>query len=62
MPLSETEREMIQIVVDRFMRVKEPTKRKDPVTQFRSPGALDCLISLGILKALDNDGNLLLRR
>jgi len=49
---------MIQIVVDRFMNVKEPTKRKDLVTQFRSPRAVDRLISLGILKALDNHGHL----
>jgi pyrimidine deaminase RibD-like protein len=34
------------------------TKRKDLVTKFRSPHAVDRLISFGIIKSLDNDGNL----
>ena len=46
------------MVVDRFMKLKDATKRKDLVTKFRSPQAVDRLISVGILRVLDNEGNL----
>jgi len=44
--------------VRRFMNRKEVTPRKDLVTKFRSPQAVDRLIGVGILRTLDNDGNL----
>ncbi len=40
------------------MNSKEATKRKDLVTNFRAPQAVDRLINAGILKELDNDKNL----
>jgi TIR domain len=58
MPLSDTETRIIKMVVERFMKLKDATKRKDLVTEFRSPQAVDRLISLGILRVLDNEGNL----
>lgn len=58
MPLSDIETKIIKMVVDRFVNLKDATKRKDLVTKYRSPQAVDRLISVGILKALDNDGNL----
>jgi pyrimidine deaminase RibD-like protein len=57
MPLSDTETKIVKTVVLRFMNLKESTKRKDLVTQFRSPQAVNRLINAGILKSLDNDTN-----
>jgi hypothetical protein len=58
MPLSEVETQMARIVVDRFINLGEPTKRKDLVTKFKSIVAVDRLITFGVLKAPDNEGNL----
>jgi pyrimidine deaminase RibD-like protein len=58
MPLSDIETAITSVVVGRFMNLKESTKRKDVVTQFKSPQSVDQLIKVGVLRAIDNDGNL----
>src|SRR5882762_1578286 len=58
MPLSEVERRMLGIVVDRFMKLNEFTNRKDLATKFKSSGAVDRLIQVAALRLLDIDGNL----
>jgi pyrimidine deaminase RibD-like protein len=59
MPLNDIERAITLVVVGRFMNSKDATKRKDLVTQFKSPQSVDRLIKVGVLKMLDNDGNLI---
>jgi len=59
MPLNDIETRIIKMVVDRFMKLKDATKRKDLVIEFKSPQAIDRLIKVGILRVLDNDGNLI---
>ncbi len=58
MPLSDIERAMTLVVVGNFMNLKESTKRKDLVTKFKSPQSVDRLINVGVLRVLDNEGNL----
>jgi pyrimidine deaminase RibD-like protein len=58
MPLSDIERAITLVVVGNFMNSKESTKRKDLVTRFKSPQSVNRLISVGVLRVLDNEGNL----
>src|SRR5271170_6379280 len=58
MPLSDIERAITLAVVGNFMNSKESTKRKDLVTRFKSPQSVNRLISVGVLRVLDNEGNL----
>jgi pyrimidine deaminase RibD-like protein len=57
MPLTETEAKMMNLVVGKFIKSKETTKRKDLVTRFKSYEAIDRLISSGALRNFDNDGS-----
>ena len=56
MPLNKTELKIIRTVVDRFINSGNSTKRKDLVTKFRSPEAVDRLILAGTLRPVSNYG------
>lgn len=58
MPFSDTELEMMRMVVSRFINSKEFTHRKELVTKFRSFDAVDRLIKVGVLADLDKYGTL----
>ena len=54
-PLTETEREITKIVLDRFLNLRESTPRKPLVVKSRAPEALERLVRCSILKTVDNE-------
>jgi hypothetical protein len=58
MPLDELESKVLRVVVARFMNLKEPTNRKDLLTQYRSVKAVNRLVSVSALRPPDHNGNL----
>lgn len=54
-PLSSTELEITNVVLDRFLNLHESSPRKPLVIEFRTPDVLDRLVQCSILKVQDRE-------
>jgi predicted nucleotide-binding protein len=59
MALTEIERTITNVVIDRFLNLKQSTPRKPLVVLYRDIDTVDRLARYGILRAVDNNGALL---